>query len=160
MFEIVYTPLEADFGWLSLIADGMNLTEYSYEGKDYCGICRIRTLAAWLKQHKAIFLEDDPFPVTSHGDTGASLWMNSDAYLDGEEFHEKRQAWIWRHSLDSCREEFCLPFVVIRYKDGKIEISWNNHDHNFTGVTFRYPEGVCYVDAEHFEREICKVIGE
>ena len=81
--------------------------------------------------------------MTADAETGADMWLNSDDNIPENferslEFHEKRQKWLWRHSIDTCKEEFSMPFVVFRFTDNGIEISWNNNAHNFTRAEFRY----------------------
>lgn len=108
-------------------------------------------------------LSDDPFPVKTNAKTGADMWLYSDDYIPGNyehslKFQEKRQNWIWHHSIDSCKDEFCMPFIVFCKVGDNMEITWNNIDHNYKDVEFRYKYGVCYLNLNDFKSELYNFI--
>ena len=163
MFDIKYIPLDDEYGNLHIIVDKKDLTEYEYNSNIFYGICRGKTLCEWFKNNIKHILVDEPFPVKTCGITGASMWLNSNKYVKNNikelhVFHELRQDWLWRHSLETCKEEFCLPFIVFRKVESGIEISWNNKSHHYEGVEFKCLEGFEVVNEETFKNKVLSFI--
>lgn len=163
MFDIKYIPLDDEYGNLHIIVDEKNLTEYKYNSQKFYGICRAKTLSEWFRNNFKYILEDDPFPVKTSGVTGVSMWLNSDNYINNNIdelniFHTLRQDWLWRHSIEACKEEFCLPFIVFRKRKNEIEISWNNQFHHYEGVEFKYLAGFKLVNIKTFKNKATSFI--
>lgn len=163
MFEITYDPLDGDYGWIHFIVRGKDISKYTYKNAPFYGICRIDVLIEWFNSNLKYILSDDEFPVRTFGDTGADKWLNSDIYIPVDKnksmiFHENRQQWLWHHSIETCKQEFCIPFIVFQKVKKTIEISWNNSNHNYIGVNFLHNKGECYINIDKFELTIKKFI--
>lgn len=163
MFTLKYEALEKGYGYIHVIVNGKNISAYLYNGGIYYGMCRISELIDWINDNLKYILSDDPFPVKTNAETGTDMWLYSDNcipenYEKSMTFHEKRQNWIWHHSMDTCKDEFCMPFIVFRKVGDDIEISWNNIDHNYKDVDFRYKYGVYYLNLDDFKSELYNFI--
>lgn len=163
MFTLKYEALEKGYGYIHIIVNGQDISEYSYNGNIYYGMCRISKLLEWINDNLKYIISDDPFPVKTNAKTGADMWLYSDDYIPGNyehslKFQEKRQNWIWHHSIDSCKDEFCMPFIVFCKVGDNMEITWNNIDHNYKDVEFRYKYGVCYLNLNDFKSELYNFI--
>lgn len=161
MFELLYEPLDNESGYIHIIVNGEDVSEYSFRGNIYYGMCRINVLINWIKDNMEYILSDDLFPLETTAGTGADMWLYSDHYNPNDfekmiSAHQKRQYWIWHHAIDTCKEEFCMPFVVFRKVNNEIEISWNNSVHNYNGVKFRYLNGSCIIKTDEFKSIIDK----
>lgn len=161
MFELKYEPIEEDWGWIHIIVNGMDISKYSYRNNIFYGRCRIKELVNWLKENLKYILSIDDFPVRTENGSGVDMWLNSDLYIpnDLEEslnFQEKRQNWLWCHAIDTCQQEFCMPFVVFRNVGNGIEISWNNLHHFYDGVEFLYTKGSYIADIYEFTLTVNK----
>ena len=51
-----------------------------------------------------------------------------------------------------------MPFIVFCKVGDNMEITWNNIDHNYKDVEFRYTYGVCYLNLNDFKSELCNFI--
>ena len=144
MFTLKYEALEKGYGYIHIIVNGQDISEYSYNGNIYYGMCRISKLLEWINDNLKYILSDDPFPVKTNAKTGADMWLYSDDYIPEN----------YEHSLN----EFCMPFIVFCKVGDNMEITWNNIDHNYKDVEFRYKYGVCYLNLNDFKSELYNFI--
>ena len=81
MFTLKYEALEKGYGYIHIIVNGQDISEYSYNGNIYYGMCRISKLLEWINDNLKYILSDDPFPVKTNAKTGADMWLYSDDYI-------------------------------------------------------------------------------
>lgn len=148
---------------LSMWAEGTNLLGFTKEGCHYTTRwLYLEDLVAWLKSF-AINMADDPFPVDVDGEYAAEKDANaralapdldddsSDEELDAFDAYFDRFAdWTWNHTWLSERGGAILSNMFFEYKDGMVELSWNNRTKR-NGVKFDCEFGGTRVDAETFK---------
>ena len=160
MFNIFYEPIESDFGWLHIFIAGRDISRYIYKGKQYCCACRAHALKSWFENNLQYITSNYPYPIDVNGESGVQLWNNSEKLFGNCDVEtslrllEKCQTWLWRHSIDTCRDEFCLPFVIFRRIGEQIEISWDNTAVQYQGVDFIDANGISYVPIGMFEDKV------
>ena len=68
MFTLKYEALEKGYGYIHVIVNGKNISEYLYNGGIYYGMCRISELIDWINDNLKYILSDDPFPVKTNAE--------------------------------------------------------------------------------------------
>ncbi len=159
-FNIIYEPFEADYGWLHFVVDGNELTRYVYNNENYFSICRRQSLKHWFEDNLIYIINDDPYPIDVHSESGVQWWSNCKTLICNDdidkslELLEKSQIWLWRHGIYSFKDEFYIPFVVLRKNNEQIEISWDNSVIEYDGVKFTNNKGMSFLPIDQFKRTI------
>lgn len=155
---------------ISMIASGTNLLGFTKEGSRYTTRWPyLEGLVAWLKCF-VLNMTEDPFPISVDGEYAAEKDANARACapsLGDESTDEELEAadiyfdsfedWTWNHTWLSERGGAILSNMFFEYKDGKVELSWNNlNDHG--GVSFDCKLGGVRVDAEVFKTVVLEFV--
>lgn len=155
---------------LSMWAEGKNLLGFTKEG------CRYTTrwlyledLVAWLNDFVSN-MANDPFPIDVDGEYAAEKDANaralapnldddsSDEELDAfDAYFDRFEDWSWNHTWVSACSGAILPRVFFEYKDGTVELSWDNRNSK-DGVVFDCEFGGTRVNAETFESVVLKFV--
>lgn len=126
-------------------------------------------LVAWLNSF-VLNMADDPFPIDVDGEYAAEKDANAPALapeLDDDSSDEELDAfdayldrfedWSWNHTWVSERGGAILSHMFFEYKDGVVELSWNNLSPE-EGVTFDCEFGGTRVDAEVFKTVVLEFV--
>lgn len=159
-FHIRYEPFERDYGWLHFIADGKELTHYVYHNENYFSLCRKQSLKHWFEKNLMYIINDDPYPVDVDSESGVQWWQSCktiSANMDIDQSFdllEKCQIWLWRHGIYAFKDEFYMPFVVLRRVHDQIEISWDNDVIKYENIKFVHNKGISFVPIDRFKRTV------
>lgn len=108
-------------------------------------------------------INDDPYPVGVDSESGVRWWSNcktiiadmADMDIDRSfDLLEKSQIWLWRHGIYTFKDEFYMPFIVLRRVRDQIEISWDNDIIKYDGVKFTHNKGISFVSVDRFRKTV------
>ena len=155
---------------ISMFANGTNLLGFTKKGIHYTTRWMyLEDLVAWLKNF-ALNMEEDPFPIDVAGEYAAEKDANARELapdLDDDSSDEEMEAfdayidsfadWSWDHNWHSESGGAILSDMFFEYKDGMVELSWDNRDDAFGNVFDCEFGGTC-VDAETFKTVVLEFV--
>lgn len=155
---------------LSMWAEGTNLLGFTKEGCHYTTRwLYLEGLVAWLNSF-ALNMKDDPFPIDVEGEYAAEKVAHarglapeldddsSDEELDAfDAYFDRFDDWAQNHTWISERGGAILSNMFFEYKDGMVEISWDNRNEH-DGVSFDCKFGGVRVDSETFKAVVFEFV--
>lgn len=155
---------------LSMWAEGRNLLGFTREGCHYTTRwLYLEDLVAWINSF-ALNMVDDPFPIDVDGEYAAEKDANardlapdfeddcSDEELDAfDAYIDSFGDWSWNHTWTSERGGAILSHMFFEYKDGMVELSWDNRNPG-DGVAFDCEFGGTRVDSETFKAVVLEFV--
>ena len=155
---------------ISMIVDEKNLLGFTRDGYHYTTRwLYLEGLVAWLKNF-ALNMANDPFPIDIDGEYAAEKDANARELapdLDDDSSDEEMEAfdayfdrfadWTWNHTWLSERGGAILSDIFFEYKDGVVELSWDNRNEH-DGVSFDFKFGGTRVDAETFKAVVLQFV--
>lgn len=155
---------------LSMWVHGTNLLGFTKEGGRYTTRWPyLEDLVAWLNNF-ALSMADDPFPIDVDGEYAAEKDANARDHapeLDDGSSDEEMEAfdayfdhfsdWTWDHTWHSESGGAILSHMFFEYKDGMVELSWDNRGGTF-GYEFDCEFGGTRVDAETFKAVVLEFV--
>ncbi|WP_417118840.1 hypothetical protein [Olsenella phocaeensis] len=151
---------------ISMWANGINLLGFTKEDCHYTTRwLYLEGLVAWLNSF-ARNITEDPFPIEAEGEFAAEKDAYARAQLpevDDDSTDEEMDEldaqydlfgnWSFEHTWISERGGAILPDIFFEYKNGMIELSWDNRNAG-DGVVFDCEFGGTRVDAETFKKVV------
>ncbi len=140
---------------ISMFINGDNILGFTKQGNQYTTRwAYLDGIVGWLNEF-ALTMHADPYPVSAEGDFAAQKDCNARTFFS-EDFDEMDayytllNDWTYEHTWLSERAGAILANVFFEYKDGIVELSWNNlEDHD--GASFDCKFGSARVDAKVFK---------
>ena len=155
---------------ISMFANGTNLLGFTKDGTHYTTRwLYLEDLVAWLRSF-VLNMAEDPFPIEVDGEYAAEKDANARELgpdLDDDSSDEEMEAfdayfdqfldWVWDHTWHSESGGAILSDIYFEYKDGMVELSWDNRGGSF-GYVFDCEFGGTRVDAEKFKTVVLEFV--
>lgn len=155
-FAISYAFIGADrITEIGMFVGGINLLGFTRDGRHYTTRwAYLESLVAWLNEF-ALSMREDPYPMDVNGEYAAQKDVNartfeSDDVDELDAYYDPISDWSYNHTWISERGGAILANIYFEYKDGCVELSWNNRNER-DGVKFDCEFGGVRVDAETFK---------
>lgn len=156
---------------ISMFTNGVNLLGFTKKGTHYTTRwLYLEDLVAWLKSF-ALNMAEDPFPIEVDGEYAAEKDANardlapeiddgcSDEEMDAfDAYLDLFVDWTWAHTWHSESGGAVLSDMFFEYRDGMVEISWDNRG-GAAGYVFDCEFGGTRVDAETFKAVVLEFVG-
>lgn len=145
---------------VSMFAGGANLLGFTQDGERRTTRWpHLEGLVAWLRDF-ALTMREDPYPVEAEGEyaaqrDAAARTFESDDEGEMDAYYDTICDWAYAHSWHSESGGAILSDMLFEYRDGMVELSWDNRDAG-DGVKFDFELGGVRVDAASFRDVVLK----